>query len=115
MLFAQIASRKIGLYMIRYIAIALHNVLLILASVGYVARWLAFCVKLLEHKLMLKGAWSEIFGKWIFFKLADMTTFPTKKSSTVKKNCKYVSHLQAIWENNVYVIYCFINGGNHVY
>ena len=34
---------------------------------------------------MFKGAWSEIFGKWIFFKLADMATFPTNISSTVKK------------------------------
>ncbi len=33
----------------------------------------------------LKGAWSEIFRKLIFFKLADMVTFPTKTSSLVKK------------------------------
>ena len=35
--------------------------------------------------MTIKGAWSEIFGKLIFFKLADMATFPTNISSTVKK------------------------------
>ncbi len=34
---------------------------------------------------VVKGACSEIFGKLIFCKLADMVTFPTKTSSMVKK------------------------------
>ncbi len=37
------------------------------------------------RKESLKGACSEIIGKLIFFKLADMVTFPTKTSSMVKK------------------------------
>ena len=36
-----------------------------------------------------KGACSEIIGKLIFFKLADMVSFPTKTSSWWK-NCKYM-------------------------
>ncbi len=39
----------------------------------------------LRKNSSIKGACSEIFGKWIFFKLADMVTFPTKTSSMVKK------------------------------
>ncbi len=33
----------------------------------------------------VKDACSEIFGKWLFFKLADMVTFPTKTSSHGEK------------------------------
>ncbi len=56
------------------------------------------------HKI---GACSE----WIFFKLADI--FVTKHRPWWK-NCN-VSHLWVIWFNNVYVTYCFMNGGNHIF
>ncbi len=39
----------------------------------------------LSQEMKLKGACSAIFGKLIFFKLADMATFPTKTSYMVKK------------------------------
>ena len=58
--------------------------------------------------LFLKGACSEIFGKLCFVNLADykLVTFPTDMSFKVK-NYKLGIHLQAIRENNVYVvIYC---------
>ena len=38
-----------------------------------------------EHSSQLKGACSEIFGKWILSKLSDMVTFPTNTSSMLKK------------------------------
>ena len=40
-----------------------------------------------------KGASSEIFRKWIFFKHADMVTFPTKTSSMVEKEMQIIMYL----------------------
>ena len=64
----------------------------------------------------VKGACSEIFGILIFLKLADMVTFPTNISSMVKKN----ANMQLICKpfekkDNVYVTYCYINSGNHIF
>ncbi len=43
-----------------------------------------------------------------------MVIFPTNASSMLKKLQLCISFV-TIGENNVYVTYCFINGGNHVY
>ncbi len=64
--------------------------------------------------IRVNSACSEIFGNEFSFKLADIVTFQSNISSKVKK-CKYISHLQAIRESNVYVTYCFIYCGNYVY
>ena len=58
----------------------------------------------------------KIFGTWIFIKLVDMVSFLTNISSKVKKkNCQFVSHLQAIRLNNTDATYCFIKCGDHVF
>ncbi len=48
------------------------------------------CIKLffiyaLYYTWCFKGTCSEIFGKWIFYKQADMVPFPTSTSTMVKK------------------------------
>ncbi len=60
---------------------------------------------------------SKIFGKWIFFKLADMVTFPTKTSSMVKKLQICISLVSNLKKTKqcLFYLYCFINGGNHVF
>ncbi len=51
-----------------------------------VSRWTIHCVEWKADVCdIIKGACPEILGKWIFFKLADMVTFPTKTSSMVEK------------------------------
>ncbi len=54
-------------------------------------KWFTYCFKCYEYWcktrafIYLKGACSEIFGKWIFSKLVDMVTFPANTSPFVKK------------------------------
>ncbi len=46
--------------------------------------------------------------KWIFFKLTNRVTFHTSVIIHGEKNSKFVSLLQIIGENNVYIIDCVI-------
>ncbi len=43
----------------------------------------------------IKGAYSEVFGKWIFFKLTDMITFKPIISSTEEKKH---ANLYLVWK-----------------
>ena len=44
----------------------------------------------ITYMWLFKGACSEIFGKWIVFKPADMVTLPIPKHHLWWRNCKYV-------------------------
>ena len=54
------------------------------------SKWMQYTFLVISQMVIwfvcsFQGAWSEIFGKLIFFKLADMATFPTNLSYTMKK------------------------------
>ncbi len=57
-----------------------------------------------------KGTCSEILGNEFALCLQIIVTFQTNTSSMVK-NCKFLSPLKVIIEHNVYVICCFIQWG----
>ncbi len=69
------------------LAVGLTILYLTIANVGHSAHDKLFGMHAenINYTFCVKGACSEICGKWIFFKLADMVTFPTNISSTVKK------------------------------
>ncbi len=67
-------------------------------------------------EIVVKGAWSEIFGKLIFFKLAEYGHFSYQNIIHGEKIANmYLICKQFEKTNNAYVTYCFINGGNHVF
>ncbi len=74
-------------------------------------------IMLISSVFTLKGACPEIFGKQILVQLADMVWSLFRPIHyPMRKKYKSVSDFQAIWENNVYVTYCFINlCGNHIF
>ena len=98
-----------------------------------VLSWNSFCDWWNQNKLMLsktacteyllisfllgmfEGACSEILGKWIFLKLADMVTFPANISSMVKKLQICISFVNNLRKQCLNVTYCFINSGNHIF
>ncbi len=64
-------------------------------------------------QMILKDACPEIFGKWILINLTGIFTFPTNTIS-LEGDKVLLSCMQAIWQNNVYVTFCFIKCSNHV-
>ncbi len=60
--------------------------------------------------IYIKSVFSESIEKEFFLHWhANVVTFPTNIGILSKFKRK-----QAIWENNAYVTYCFINSGNHL-
>ncbi len=57
----------------------------------------------------------EIFGKWNFIIKWQIWSLSQPIWLKVKRNSIFLSHLQVIGENNVYISCCFIKCGNHIF